>query len=161
MPSSIRDVSALKFWVAIFTRWAAAFDRAETSIADRNAIRASTPTVVIAADFNSPADYPLSKTKFGVYSSGLVRLAHYERDIRLYDEARPNSLRIELRWGGGKWTKRPVSGRAGDLEFYFDEMDRIAALRARAGRDGTSPLSLPIYAANWPADPNSQRRGCI
>src|SRR5689334_11272597 len=52
--------------------------------------------VVITADFAATADYPLSKTKFGVYNSGLVPLSHYERDSALFDEIKPNSLRIDL-----------------------------------------------------------------
>lgn len=91
-------------------------------------VRASAPTGVITADFSAPADYPLSKTKFGAYNSGLVPLAHYERDIQLYDEVRPNSLRIDLWWGGGKWTRPPVAGKPGNIEYHFDEMDRIAEL---------------------------------
>lgn len=86
--------------------------------------------VTIAADFRVPVDNPLVKTKFGVYNSGVVPLAHYERDAPLLDEVRPDSLRVDLAWGTrwAGWKTPPVSGTAEHPVYDFAEMDRIAAL---------------------------------
>lgn len=87
-----------------------------------------TPFVIVAADFSKWEDYPLSKEKFGVFNSGLVPLSHYDRDINLFDELKPNSLRIDLFWGGGEWSKPPVDGKPGDVRYHFAEMDHVAEL---------------------------------
>ena len=84
----------------------------------------------ITTDFAAPTDSPLVKTKFGVYNSGVVPLAHYERDAPLLDEIHPDSLRVDLAWGTGwaGWRTPPVSGTAAQPVYDFREMDRIAAL---------------------------------
>jgi hypothetical protein len=89
---------------------------------------AKLPTAVATTDFAEWADYPLSKAKFGVYNSGLVQLLHYDRDIHLFDEVKPHSLRIDLWWGGGPWSTQPVSGTPEDIQYHFEEMDHIASL---------------------------------
>lgn len=88
------------------------------------------PPVTLTADFAVPADYPLVKSKFAVYNSGVVPLSHYERDIHLLDEIRPDSLRVDLAWGTqwGGWKTPPVSGTAASPVYNFAEMDRLAAL---------------------------------
>ncbi|HXS67556.1 MAG TPA: hypothetical protein VN761_01860 [Candidatus Polarisedimenticolia bacterium] len=83
---------------------------------------------VVTTDFAEWADYPLSKAKFGVYNSGLVQPPHYDRDISLFDEVKPHSLRIDLWWGGGPWSVQPVSGTPDEVQYHFQEMDHIAAL---------------------------------
>ncbi len=92
---------------------------------------APSPTpVTVTADFAVPIDNPLIKTKFCVYNSGVVPLAHYERDAPLLDEVRPDSLRVDLAWGTNwaGWKTPPVSGTAEQPVYDFREMDRIAAL---------------------------------
>lgn len=86
--------------------------------------------VTVTADFAQSADYPLIKSKFAVFNSGIVPLSRYQRDIALYDEVRPDSLRIDLGWGGHwcGWTKEPVTGTADTPQFDFTEMDAIASL---------------------------------
>ena len=86
--------------------------------------------VKITADFAVGADNPLVKTKFGVYNSGVVPLSHYERDIPVFDEVHPDSLRVDLAWGTpwAGWKTPPVSGTAGQPVYDFGEMDRIATL---------------------------------
>jgi xylan 1,4-beta-xylosidase len=86
--------------------------------------------VTIAADFGVPVDYPLSKAKFGGFNSGMVPLSRYQRDIKLYDEIRLPSLRLDLIWGArwGGWLRPPVTGTAGDLRYDFSEMDALASL---------------------------------
>ena len=89
-----------------------------------------TPSVVVTADFATPADYPLSKTRFAGFNSGMVPLAHYQRDIALFDEVHPHSLRIDLGWGPrwAGWAKQPVAGTIENILYDFNEMDQIAAL---------------------------------
>jgi xylan 1,4-beta-xylosidase len=82
----------------------------------------------VTTDFAEWADYPLSKAKFGVYNSGLVQLPHYDRDINLFNEVKPRSLRIDLWWGGGPWSVQPISGTPEDVQYHFHETDHIAAL---------------------------------
>lgn len=88
------------------------------------------PPVTVTADFAQSADYPLVKSKFAVFNSGIVPLSRYQRDIALYDEVHPDSLRIDLGWGGHwcGWTKEPITGTADAPQFDFAEMDAIAAL---------------------------------
>lgn len=93
-------------------------------------LAAAPATVHVAVDFNAPADYPLSKAKFGVFNSGMVRPDHYARDMHLYDEVHPDSLRVDLGWGARfiGWKTQPVGGSADRLTYDFSETDRVATL---------------------------------
>lgn len=87
-------------------------------------------TVQIAADFGDWIDYPLVKTKFAVFNSGIVRLDRYARDIDHFRAVNPESLRIDLGWGTPwiGWPQEPVSGTPDDIRYDFSEMDAIAKL---------------------------------
>ena len=91
---------------------------------------AAGPTVHVTVDFGQPADYPLSKSKFAVFNSGMVRPDRYARDMPLYDEVRPDSLRVDLGWGAKwiGWHPEPIGGTADHLTYDFGEMDRVATL---------------------------------
>ena len=93
-------------------------------------LAAAPPTVHVTVDFAAPADYPLSKSKFGVFNSGMVRPDRYARDMPLYDEVRPDSLRVDLGWGARwiGWKTRPIAGTADHLTYDFSETDRVATL---------------------------------
>lgn len=86
--------------------------------------------VNVVADFGRRADYPLSKTKFAVFNSGIVPVATYERDANHFAEVKPESLRIDLGWGANwaGWSADPVGGTAAVPTYDFAEMDRIAAV---------------------------------
>ena len=86
--------------------------------------------VHVTVDFAQPADYPLSKSKFAVFNSGMVRPDHYARDMPLYDQVRPDSLRVDLGWGARwiGWKTRPIAGTADHLTYDFTETDRVAKL---------------------------------
>lgn len=88
------------------------------------------PAATIVADFGVSDDYPLSKTKFGIFNSGIVPLEHYQRDAERFGEVKPESLRIDLGWGTdwAGWTKQPVVGTAAHPAYDFAEMDGIAAV---------------------------------
>src|SRR5690554_4124925 len=89
----------------------------------------------VSVDFGKSTDYPLLKTKFGVYNSGIVALDHYERDAELFRETNPQCLRIDLAWGAdwGGWAEPPVGGSAEDISYSHDEMDAIAKILNQRG----------------------------
>lgn len=93
-----------------------------------SAVASNETSVAIKADFAVGADYPLSKAKFNAYNSGFVGLQHYERDSALFDEVKPNSLRVDLWWGAEKWGAQPVEGTSNNVQYHFDEMDQMAEL---------------------------------
>lgn len=116
----------------------------------------------IAADFGAWEDYPLVKTKFGVFNSGIVRLSHYERDRELLREVGPESLRIDLGWGAPwiGWPKDPVGGTEEDIEYDFSEMDAIAELLNKHNvlpywSYCYTPIPLQVPPGNWQSVPSS------
>jgi xylan 1,4-beta-xylosidase len=120
----------LALLVSIFNSWtniALGSDKHE-SHAQSKSSELNRAAAVVEADFAEWADYPLSKAKFGVYNSGAVELPHYDRDIHLFNEVKPHSLRIDLWWGGGPWSVQPVSGTPENIQYHFEEMDHIASL---------------------------------
>src|SRR3954462_9530512 len=120
------------------------------------ACRATAAEVVrVTADFTAEVDYPLVKSKFGVFNSGIVPAERYERDAKLYGEVRPDSLRVDLGWGchWAGWTKEPVTGDVRTPRFEFAEMDRIADVLR--GQD-----VLPYWSYCYVPDPlQPSRRG--
>jgi xylan 1,4-beta-xylosidase len=89
---------------------------------------ALTPNVRV--NFQQRADYPLVKTKFGIFNSGLVPVRRYERDLDHFAEVSPESLRIDLWWGGLEtgWTTHAFDGAPGNIVYDFAEIDRLAVL---------------------------------
>ncbi len=86
--------------------------------------------VTVDVDVAASADYPLSKGKFGMFNSGIVPLAHYQRDDHTWPAVRAESLRIDLAWGApwAGWAHQPVGGTATHLHYDHEEMDAIARL---------------------------------
>lgn len=86
--------------------------------------------ITVIADFGAAVDYPLIKNKFPVYNSGIVSLEHYRRDIHLFEEVRPESLRIDMGWGAKwiEWEKDIVSGTLDNLQYDFSEVDELIRL---------------------------------
>ncbi len=111
----------------MMAKWILAMAACALSVA---ATAAAADPVRVVVDCGVPADYPLSKAKFGVFNSGMVRPDRYARDMHLYDEVRPDSLRVDLGWGAGwiGWKTHPIGGTAADLRYDFTETDRTAAL---------------------------------
>ena len=111
----------------MMAKWILAMAAGALSVA---ATAAAADPVRIVVDCDAPADYPLSKSKFGVFNSGMVRPDRYARDLHLYDEVRPDSLRVDLGWGAGwiGWKTHPISGTAANLQYDFTETDRTASL---------------------------------
>lgn len=94
----------------------------------------ATRSTNVTADFGATVDYPLIKTKFPVYNSGIVGLEHYRRDIHLFEEVKPESLRLDMAWGAkwAEWEKDIVSGTLDNLQYDFSEVDElIHLLRAK------------------------------
>ena len=102
------------------------------------ALCARADEVRASADFGQFIDGPIVKDKLGVFNSGIVPVARYERDARLIGEVRPDSLRIDLGWGGhwAGWSREPIQpdpNIAAGTRCDFAEMDRIAAVLRREG----------------------------
>lgn len=119
----------------------------------------------VNVDFSVGADYPLVKSKFGVFNSGIVRLPRYERDIDLLTEVRPESLRIDLGWGcpDMAWPSEPVAGTPDQIEYDFAEMDRIAALLNDRGvlpywSYCYMPVPLQVPHGDWRSAPRELAR---
>lgn len=91
--------------------------------------------VEVTADLAVSVDYPLTKSKFGGFNSGIVNLPQYQRDIGLFEEVRLPSLRIDLGWGArwAEWARQPVTGSRDAIRYNFEEMDGIAGLLNQHG----------------------------
>ena len=100
--------------------------------------RAAEPVHVIA-DFSTPVDYPLSKSKFAVFNSGMVRPARYDRDAALIGAVHPESMRIDIGWGAQwiGWKTPAIFGTADAPKYDFTEMDQTAAALKSHG--------VPVY----------------
>jgi len=102
------------------------------SSTDTQAVANEARSVTVTADFGRAVDYPLSKTKFAVYNSGLVTLDRYKRDVERFVEVSPESLRIDIAWGWGPdwnpYTVQPITGSPANLTYNFDELDELATL---------------------------------
>jgi len=119
------------------------------------------PTVLGSVDFSQGADYPLIKSKFAIFNSGIVPADTYERDAAQFGVVRPESLRIDLAWGTdwAGWASQPIQGTASDLAYDFGEMDRIAATVNQHGClpywsycYNPTPLQEPL--GNWRGAPS-------
>lgn len=92
---------------------------------------AAASQVTVRADFGRWVDYPLVKTRFAAYNSGWVprHLRTYKRDIGLFDEVRPDALRIDGVLGSPKhilFSEPPIiSGKAPDLKYDFRQADEL------------------------------------
>lgn len=111
----------------------------------------------LQVDFSQRAGVPLIK-KFGLFNSGLVSLAQYDRDLHLMDELRVDSLRIDLFAGEPNQPMgKMVTGTADDLQYDFSALDRIIArLQEHGSRLYASwcyiPLPLQVNG-NWRSGP--------
>ncbi len=102
------------------------------SSTDTQAVANEARSVMVTADFGRAVDYPLSKTKFAVYNSGLVTLDRYKRDVERFIEVSPESLRLDIAWGWGSdwnpYTVQPITGSPDNLTYNFDDLDELATL---------------------------------
>jgi len=87
-------------------------------------------SVTVVADFGAPVDYPLVKTKFGVFNSCIVPLSRYRRDMHVFSEVHPDSLRIDGGLGGAfcAWLAPFVTGSALHPRYNFTEADQLISL---------------------------------
>lgn len=122
---------------------------------------AANPTVKGSVDFRQGADYPLIKSKFAVFNSGIVPADTYERDAAQFGVVRPESLRIDLAWGTdwAGWASQPIQGTANDLAYDFGEMDRIAEIINQHGclpywSYCYNPTPLQEPPGNWQGVPS-------
>ena len=111
-----------------------------------------------SADFSQLVDYPLVKSKFAIFNSGIVPAATYERDANQFGVVRPESLRIDLGWGADwtGWSRQPIEGTADAPTYNFAEMDRIAAV---LNEQGVLPYWSYCYNPTPLQDPPGAWRG--
>jgi len=129
---------------------------------------------VVAADFARWVDYPLVKTKFGVYNSGYVpgHVSTYRRDIGFFDQVRPDSLRFDGGLGSPPhiiFGHPPmVSGTYPDLRYEFSGADELVDLLNAHNVDPYWCYSYVPHAlvrpgegfANVPSDMNAWGAAC-
>lgn len=107
-------------------------ERTDTNVQER---------AVVTADFGKWVDYPLVKSKFSAYNSGYVpgHVDTYRRDIKLFDEVRPDSLRFDGGLGSPRYILLSippmVSGTPSDLEYDFRQADQLLDLLSAHGVD--------------------------
>lgn len=119
-------------------------------------------TATITANFGTTTDYPLVKSKFGVYNSCLVPLARYHRDINIINDVDPEHLRIDGGFGGDPnclYDPDPISGTATNLQYDWTEPDQfVRNLNDRAVAPyfsyGYQPAPLQI-GGDWRSKPSS------
>jgi xylan 1,4-beta-xylosidase len=86
-------------------------------------------------DLSTPTDFALSKSKFGVFNSGLVPAVTYRRDEAAFRTTRPESVRIDIGWGAD-WMnhRRQVARPTGSgIAYDFTELDEIGAFLTGIG----------------------------
>lgn len=91
---------------------------------------ASAATATVTANFASSVDYPLVKSKFGVYNSCLVPLERYDRDINLINEVDTEHLRIDGGFGADPnclYDPDPISGTASNIQYDWTGPDRFVS----------------------------------
>jgi hypothetical protein len=106
------------------------------------------------ADFGVGEDYPLTKSKFGGFNSGMLKLTTYQRDVPLLEELRLPSMRVDLAWGArwAGWSVPPVGGTASEPAYHWAEMDAIAGMLNRQG-------TLPYWSYCYVPDPLQRAPG--
>jgi hypothetical protein len=90
------------------------------------ALPAQAASATANANFAVGADYPLIKSKFGVFNSGYVSPARWARDAPLLAPLHPGRVRWELQWGNEQpgWTPM-VGGTAGAPTYSFAQVDQV------------------------------------
>ncbi len=126
-----------------------------------DATPATTTAISGSVDFSTGADYPLIKSKFAIFNSGIVPAETYERDAAQFGVVQPESLRIDLGWGADwtGWASQPIQGTPERLEYHLDEMDRIAAVLNGQGvlpywSYCYNPTPLQDPPGNWKGAPS-------
>lgn len=124
--------------------------------------KAEAATATVTANMGTPVDYPLVKTKFGVYNSCLVPLTRYNRDLNLISELRTDSLRIDGGLGGDPncgYVNDPVSGTSSSLSYDWSEVDPFVDNLNSRGVDpywsySYQPAPLQV-GGDWRSRPSS------
>ena len=89
----------------------------------------------VTVDVTTAADYPLSKSKFALFNSGLVPLSTYRRDGWAIQAVKPESVRIDIGWGAEwmNWSSDVVrTGTEGPI-YNFTELNDIARSLVQLG----------------------------
>lgn len=88
----------------------------------------------VIVDFSIKENYPLVKTKFGVYICTYVSVERMIRDLKILHELRPCGLRYDPGWGWGNDDRLnsprelgspQISGKRDDLIINFQNFDKL------------------------------------
>ena len=82
----------------------------------------------ITVDAATAADYPLSKSKFALFNSGLVPHSTYRRDGWAIQAVQAESVRIDIGWGAEwmNWTSEVAQSGPDGPTYDFTEINAIA-----------------------------------
>ena len=82
----------------------------------------------ITVDVATAADYPLSKSKFALFNSGLVPLSTYRRDGWAIQAVQAESVRIDIGWGAEwmNWTSEVAQLGPDGPTYDFTEINALA-----------------------------------
>jgi hypothetical protein len=96
----------------------------------------------VTANFAASVADPLVKSKFGVFNSGYVSLARWQRDASLLAALHPGRVRWETMWGNeqGDWTPM-VTGSAANPTYDFSQTDQLVDLINNAGAQAVPSLT--------------------
>lgn len=125
------------------------------------AVPAHASTATATANFATSADYPLVKSKFGVFNSGYVSPARWARDAPLLAPLRPARVRWELQWGNEQpgWTPM-VGGTSSALTYNFSQVDPVVDAINAAHAQAVpmmvyTPTPLQPAGGSWNSPPTS------
>jgi len=117
-------------------------------------------SITVTADFGTRVDYPLIKSKFGVYNSGYVSLARWLHDMPLIQALRPAQVRIEQQWGDEHdgWPS-VITGAASNLQYNFTQLDSLIDALNNANLSpvigyGYNPVPLQPSGGQWNNPPS-------
>ncbi|NUP64971.1 MAG: hypothetical protein HOW71_22710 [Nonomuraea sp.] len=96
----------------------------------------------VTANFAATAGYPLVKSKFGVFNSGYVSLARWQRDAAKLAALRPARVRWETMWGNEQHDWAPmITGSAASPQYNFGQIDQLVDLINNAGAQPVPSLT--------------------
>lgn len=116
---------------------------------------AQAATVSVTANFAADANYPLVKSKFGVYNSGYVTPARWTADAQKLRDLRPARVRWEMMMGNEQpgWSPM-VSGTASALTYNFTQADQVIDVINSANAEAVvnltyTPTPLKPAGGSW------------
>ena len=114
----------------------------------------------VTANFAAGVDYPLVKSKFGLFNSGYVSPSRWSRDAALLAPLRPARMRWELMWGNEQpgWTPM-IAGTQAAPTYSFTQVDQVVDLINAAHAQPVpimayTPTPLKPAGGSWNSPPS-------